>query len=106
MSDYTIERGLGVRERMDLLASVFEPSTLALLDVIGVAPGARCIDFGCGGGHVALELARRVGDGGHVVGVDLDTELLEVARARSRATRSRQRDLRGRRGGKCRGARC
>jgi SAM-dependent methyltransferase len=81
MSDYTIERGLGVRSRMDLLAAVFGPSTVALLDQVGVASGARCLDLGCGGGHVAVELGRRVGASGSVIGIDLDADLLEVARA-------------------------
>ena len=61
MTNYTIDRGLGVRDRMDLLAAVFAPSTLALLDAVGIASGASCIDVGCGGGHVAIELGRRVG---------------------------------------------
>src|SRR5262245_45563578 len=65
---------------MDLLAAVFAPSTLALLDAVGVAAGARCLDVGCGGGHVAIELGRLVGPAGRVVGIDLDTALLEVAR--------------------------
>ena len=85
MTDYTIEQGLGVRDRMDLLAAVFAPSTLALLDAVGVPAGARCLDVGCGGGHVAIELGRRVGPAGRVVGIDLDTALLEVARTEAGA---------------------
>jgi len=85
MTDYTIDRGLAVRDRMDLLAAVFAPSTHALLDAIGVASGARCVDVGCGGGHVALELGRRVGPAGRVVGIDLDAALLEVARTEAAA---------------------
>jgi SAM-dependent methyltransferase len=65
---------------MDLLAAVFSPSTRALLDAVGLASGARCIDVGCGGGHIAIELARRVGPAGRVVGIDVDAALLEVAR--------------------------
>ncbi len=80
MADYTIERGLGVRERMDLLAAAHGPGTQLLLDQIGVGSGARCVDFGCGGGHVAMELARRVGPSGFVLGLDLDEELLGIAR--------------------------
>jgi 2-polyprenyl-3-methyl-5-hydroxy-6-metoxy-1,4-benzoquinol methylase len=80
MSDYTIERGLGVRERMDLLAAVRGPATLRLLDSLPLGVGARCVDVGCGGGHVTIELARRVGPGGSVVGIDLDEALLETAR--------------------------
>src|SRR5262245_21030344 len=85
VADYTIDRGLGVRERMDLLAAVHEPATLTGLDIVGIAAGARCVDLGCGGGHVALELARRVGPSGHVTGIDLDEELLELARAEATA---------------------
>jgi SAM-dependent methyltransferase len=80
MGDYTLEQGLGVRERMDLLAAVHGPATTAVLDRLGVAEGARCLDLGCGGGHVALELARRVGPTGQVVGIDLDEALLVIAR--------------------------
>jgi SAM-dependent methyltransferase len=80
MTDYTIEQGPGVRERMNLLAAVHAPTTLALLDSLGVAEGARCIDLGCGGGHVTMELGRRAGPAGCAVGIDLDEALLECAR--------------------------
>jgi len=86
VADYTIERGWGVRERMDLLAAVHEPATVAVLDMVGVAPGTRCVDLGCGGGHITMELARRVGPTGHVMGIDLDGELLALA-ATEAATR-------------------
>jgi SAM-dependent methyltransferase len=81
LSDYTIDRGLGVSERMTLLARAHAPGTISLLDMLGVPmPGARCVDLGCGGGHVTAELARRVGASGRVVGIDLDEELLQIAR--------------------------
>lgn len=87
VTDYTIEQGLGVRERMNLLAAVYAPTTLALLDSLGVAEGARCIDLGCGGGHVTVELARRAGPAGYVIGIDLDEALLERARRDAAAQR-------------------
>ena len=40
----------------------------------------RCLDVGCGGGEVSLDLALRVGSGGAVVGVDLDGVKLDLAR--------------------------
>jgi SAM-dependent methyltransferase len=80
MTGYTIDQGLGVQERMNLLAAVREPATMALLDAVNLPNRARCVDLGCGGGHVAMALARRVGPSGSVVGIDLDRELLAVAR--------------------------
>jgi ubiquinone/menaquinone biosynthesis C-methylase UbiE len=72
MAEYTIERGVGVADRMNLLAAAHAPATASLLFMVGVAPGAWCVDLGCGGGHVAMELARRAGPSGHVPGIDLD----------------------------------
>src|SRR6516165_2646920 len=80
MSEYVIERGFSVRERMDLLASAHEPGTWSLLDLVGIREGARCVDFGCGGGHVTFELARRAGHAGSALGIDPDEELLSLAR--------------------------
>lgn len=45
-------------------------------------PGARVLDVGCGTGNVALACAAR---GANVVGIDVDTGMLEVARAKSSA---------------------
>jgi len=77
---YVIRGGVQGRERLRLLADVMGPATRALLDEIGIATGASCLDVGCGGGDVTLELARRVGAAGRVLGVDLDEAKLEIAR--------------------------
>ena len=78
---YTIAGGIAGKERLDLLARVCEPGTNALLDYVGIGAGARCLDVGCGGGHVSRELAQRAGMTGSVVGIDLDETVLELARA-------------------------
>ena len=80
-SRYAIEGGLSGKTRLNVIAEAMRPATTALLAAAGVAEGARCLDVGCGGGHVTLELARLVGPGGSVVGIDLDTQVLELARA-------------------------
>jgi SAM-dependent methyltransferase len=49
-----------------------------------LAPGARVLDVGCGGGIDVLLAARRVGPDGHVTGLDLLPEM--CARARANAT--------------------
>lgn len=38
-----------------------------------------CLDAGCGGGDVSRQLARRVGLGGRVLGIDLDAVALAIA---------------------------
>lgn len=57
------------------------PGTIALFDRVGILEGACCVDVGCGGGHASRELARRVGERGSVVGIDLDPDVLELATA-------------------------
>src|SRR3954467_8752907 len=79
-SVYIIRGGVAGRERLRVLSRVMGPMTARLLERIGVAPGARCLDVGCGGGDVAMALARLVGPDGAVVGVDIDEVKLELAR--------------------------
>ncbi|MFD4421676.1 methyltransferase domain-containing protein [Agromyces sp. NPDC058484] len=51
-----------------------------MLDIAGVAPGQRVLDVACGTGVLARAAARRVGSEGHVVGVDLNPAMIDVAR--------------------------
>jgi len=53
--------------------------------MLGLRPGSRAIDVGCGLGDDARALSRLVGEHGEVVGVDSSTALLERARARCKA---------------------
>lgn len=46
----------------------------------GVEPGARVLDVACGTGALTLAVAERVGPGGSVVGLDVNPEMLAVAR--------------------------
>ncbi|MGH4006901.1 MAG: methyltransferase domain-containing protein [Pseudonocardiaceae bacterium] len=78
---YTIDGGLAGKSRLDVLAEVMWPASAALLAAAGVPVGARCLDLGCGGGHVSVELAGLVGPTGSVVGVDIDAEIVDLARA-------------------------
>lgn len=47
---------------------------------LGLTPGARILDCGCGEGHHSFELARR---GYGVTGVDISSQFIEAARARA-----------------------
>jgi SAM-dependent methyltransferase len=84
---YIIRGGVEGRERLRLLARVLRPTTLSLFERIGIKPRMACLDVGCGGGDVAFELARLVGSGGKVVGIDRDETKLELARGQGVAER-------------------
>jgi len=77
---YIIRGGLEGRERLRVLARAMHPTTAALFDRIGIAPGMNCLDAGCGGGDVTCELARRVGPRGRAVGLDRDAAKIAIAR--------------------------
>jgi SAM-dependent methyltransferase len=65
------------------LDQLFHPLTQVALEHTAPRPGDRVIDIGCGCGATVLELARRVGPGGHVLGVDLSGPMLDLARKRA-----------------------
>lgn len=77
---YVIRGGTEGRERLRVLARTLHPTTTWLLDRLGLGPGMGCLDVGCGGGDVTVELARRVGPTGRALGIDIDETTLEVAR--------------------------
>ncbi|SHG67499.1 methyltransferase domain-containing protein [Streptoalloteichus hindustanus] len=78
---YVLPGGAVAKRRLDIIAGFLRPATLALLRRVGVAPGHRCLDLGCGGGHVTADLARMVAPSGSALGLDADAEVLELARA-------------------------
>ena len=57
----------------------------AAMDPVGIGRGERVLDVGCGTGLTSLELARRVGASGRVVGVDISAPMLDRARERARS---------------------
>jgi SAM-dependent methyltransferase len=78
--DYVIRGGAAGRERLRILSRVMSPSTGSLFDRVAISEGQLCLDIGCGGGDVTMELARRVGPRGKAVGADIDETQLDIAR--------------------------
>jgi ubiquinone/menaquinone biosynthesis C-methylase UbiE len=91
---YIIRGGVEGRERLRVLSRVMRPTTLGRLDHVGVGVGMTCLDVGCGGGDVAIDLARLVGPTGKVVGIDIDERGLELAAREIEAQQLAQVELR------------
>jgi SAM-dependent methyltransferase len=62
-------------ERLRMQARVWDSATARLLDQVGLAPGASCLDAGCGPGETMRAMAERVGPAGRVLGIDADSAL-------------------------------
>jgi demethylmenaquinone methyltransferase/2-methoxy-6-polyprenyl-1,4-benzoquinol methylase len=56
-------------------------------DLLDIAPGARVLDVACGTGDLSIELERRVGRAGEVIGCDFSLAMLDAARAKAPAMR-------------------
>src|SRR5918998_2693289 len=78
--DYVLRGGRQGADRLRILNRVKWPTTEPLLEAAGLRAGMRCLDVGCGGGDVTLKMAVLVGTEGHVVGVDRDPSILQLAR--------------------------
>jgi SAM-dependent methyltransferase len=61
-------------------------ATEGMLDMAGIGPGSRVLDVAAGAGGQTLDIAERVGPGGHVLATDLSPEIL--ARAQANAARA------------------
>ncbi len=69
--------------RQELQDAVLAPASEVLFGRADVAAGERVLDIGCGCGATTIELARRVGSAGRVLGLDLSAPMLEGARERT-----------------------
>ena len=67
----------------DSIDRQIRPLGLAAMDRLDPRAGETLLDVGCGCGDTSLELARRVGPEGEVLGLDISGPMLEVARRRA-----------------------
>jgi demethylmenaquinone methyltransferase / 2-methoxy-6-polyprenyl-1,4-benzoquinol methylase len=89
------EFGAQVRTMFDRIAGVYDLMNTAMtagmhhrwreraVDLAALRSGDSALDVCCGTGDLALELARRVGPGGSVVGCDFAERMLELARRKA-----------------------
>ncbi|WP_217573407.1 class I SAM-dependent methyltransferase [Mesorhizobium sp. GbtcB19] len=69
----------GMYERW-LVGPLFRPWAEATFDEVTLSPGNRVLDIACGTGIVARVARERLGAAGYVVGIDINPEMLAVAR--------------------------
>jgi SAM-dependent methyltransferase len=73
MGEYTLPHQLhGEQQRLALMSALLDPIELAHIERLGLRPGWRCLELGCGNGSIAQALAKRVAPTGHVVASDID----------------------------------
>ena len=79
------DRIAGVYDRMNsvMTAGMHHRWRERAADLARLAPGDRALDVATGTGDLAIELARRVGADGEVVGMDFSEAMLEVARRKA-----------------------
>jgi 2-polyprenyl-3-methyl-5-hydroxy-6-metoxy-1,4-benzoquinol methylase len=79
MTSYVIRGGKEGKDRLRIISQALWPSTSNLLNSAGVQTGMACLDVGCGGGDVTLEMARLVGLSGTATGIDIDSVKMQLA---------------------------
>jgi ubiquinone/menaquinone biosynthesis C-methylase UbiE len=79
-TDYLLSQGQADVHRLGILNQVYGQPTEALLLRLGLRPGLRVVEIGCGSGNMTCWFSRQVGPAGQVVGVDSSPESLEQAR--------------------------
>jgi 2-polyprenyl-3-methyl-5-hydroxy-6-metoxy-1,4-benzoquinol methylase len=79
MGEYVLDHHLeGERSRLALMSRLLDPMHRRHIESLGLGPGARALEVGCGNGSISAWLAERVGPRGRVVAVDLDLSLVDV----------------------------
>lgn len=78
-TEYLLGNSADERERLLRQGELFREQAIWLLDHVGIAPGQRALEVGCGPLGILDLLAKRVGASGSVVGLDRDLQMRDWA---------------------------
>ena len=82
---YTMGRSENETQRLIKQSQLYEGISRNFLETAGISSGMKVLDIGSGAGDVAMLVAEIVGSQGQVVGVDVNPEILKIARSRADA---------------------
>lgn len=54
-----------------------------ILENIGIVPGSKIADFGCGVGYFVIDAAKMTGSDGKVFAIDIDRKILDVVKTKA-----------------------
>src|SRR5258708_5321977 len=63
------------------MSRLLDPMHRRYIEEIGVGPGARTLEVGCGNASISVWLAQRIAPAGHAVALDLDLSLINASAA-------------------------
>jgi len=86
-TDYVFGHSQREIHRLVRQAAIVRPITERLFRDVGIGPGMRVLDLGCGAGNVSMLAAEFVGPTGLVIGIDPSEEVLTIASERAGARR-------------------
>jgi SAM-dependent methyltransferase len=77
-NDYILPHELaGERQRLALMSQLLDPLHRRMLENVGLKPGLRCLEIGCGNGSISQWMSKKVGKAGHVVATDIDLQYVK-----------------------------
>lgn len=76
------ERWAGLADTQDIILAALGSTAM---DACDIQVGHAVLDVGCGSGTTTIEITRRVGARGRVLGIDISTPMLDIGRARLEA---------------------
>ncbi len=78
-SAHRVNTGWSATEYRAIAPYIYSPeATAPILQLLGAGPGDKVLDLGCGSGEVTVEIARLVGPGGFVAGVDSSEDMVII----------------------------
>ncbi|RKG83082.1 class I SAM-dependent methyltransferase [Corallococcus exercitus] len=70
-------------DTQEVLDAMFKPMEDLLVEAVVASSASQVLDVGCGTGSTTLAFARRTGEKGRCVGIDISEPMLAAARARA-----------------------